>query len=194
MALERARLQASLAEQALLDPLTDVANRRRLELALAETCDRPEEPLAVVAIDLDGFKAVNDRLGHDAGDELLRIAARRLVASVRTGDVVARTGGDEFVVLLRDVRSAAVAERITRHISDRFAEPVHVGRWQLPRIPASIGFAVAPEDGTNPQSLIRAADQSMYVAKRTGSGRPRGITLTDIPLQQTDEAKHVPVR
>jgi len=146
-------------------------------------CDRPDPRLAVAVVDLDGFKTINDRFGHDAGDELLRIVAQRLVATVRAGDVVARTGGDEFIVLLRDIPSAAAAERITRHIADRFAEPVRVGRWQLPRIPASVGTALASGDPMDAHSLIKAADQSMYVAKRARSRSDAAVILSDIPLQ-----------
>ena len=181
LALDRARLQAQLTRQALLDPLTGVANRRGLlkrvdELSVAGT------PYAVLVLDLDEFKAVNDRLGHEVGDELLQVAARRLVGSVRDDDLVARVGGDEFVAVLPGVTSRAVAARLKDAVAAKFAEPVSVGRWTLRRLPSSLGLALCPTDGATWRDVMRAADEAMYDAKKrdpTRSPMPP-ITLPDL--------------
>ncbi len=155
------------------DPLTGLDNRVALFAELETSIERARKSdtvLGVMFLDLDRFKVINDSMGHDAGDELLRIVATRLRAAVRGSDVVARFGGDEFVVICRDLLSEksviAVAETILRS----FTEPVSLyGGAQV--VSTSIGVAIArPDDKRRPEDLVRDADAAMYKAKRSRSG------------------------
>jgi diguanylate cyclase (GGDEF)-like protein len=130
-----------------------------------ELCRRGGSNVAVMLLDLDGFKQVNDTLGHDAGDQLLKLLAGRLCDGVRAGDLVARLGGDEFVVMLAGITSDAAARRVADGIRRLLEEPVVVGRWRFPP-GVSVGVAVAPGDGIAPRELMRRADERMYEAKR----------------------------
>ncbi|HVQ89807.1 MAG TPA: diguanylate cyclase [Mycobacteriales bacterium] len=156
------------------DALTSLPNRRlmseRLDRALAEAV-RTRLSMALIFLDLNGFKAVNDRLGHDAGDEVLRVTARRLVDLVRGSDVVSRLGGDEFVVIATDVGPDG-AHTLGRRILVGVSTPILVaGEWLV--VPPSIGIALA--GGTeNPDELLRAADAAMYRAKQQGIGIAHG--------------------
>ena len=166
------RERESLQAQAYTDTLTGLPNRAcfvaELKRALARARRDSSAGLALVLLDLDRFKAVNDSVGHNAGDELLRTVARRFVAAVREGDMVARLGGDEFVVLLYGCVHAASAEVIVRRIREALAgAPVDAGGRAWP-VTASIGAAVwSPECG-GLEDLLEAADQAMYAAKRAG--------------------------
>jgi diguanylate cyclase (GGDEF)-like protein/PAS domain S-box-containing protein len=168
---ERRALESELTHQAHHDPLTGLPNRalllRRLEGALtASPTARAQLGLAVV--DLDGFKNVNDTLGHPAGDELLHEAARRLLGCTREGDLAARLGGDEFAVMLRGVdRGQAVA--VARRMVDVLHEPFTVAGHQL-TVGASVGVVHGAPSGTS-DDLMRDADIAMYVVKKTGKGR-----------------------
>ncbi|MGW7415348.1 putative bifunctional diguanylate cyclase/phosphodiesterase [Streptomyces sp. NPDC054863] len=175
---ERVRLQAQLQHNAEHDPLTDLPNRalftKRVRLAL--TGRRATDlGTAVLFIDLDGFKAVNDRLGHQAGDELLIQAARRLQDSVRAGDTAARLGGDEFAALILGdgTRDQAAREYQVHEIADRLrltlSQPYKVDGNDV-RVAASIGVAFA-EPGITPTDLMRNADLAMYRAKAAGKDR-----------------------
>jgi diguanylate cyclase (GGDEF)-like protein len=161
-AVERKRIESALARRALHDPLTGLPNRAllsdRLRLALSRL-RRTQTCLAVLFLDLDGFKAINDSLGHAAGDAFLIEVAERLRGVLRGGDTAARLGGDEFVVLCEDV--AGVDE--TRGIAARVVEQVP-GR-------VSVGVALAVDGTEDPGALVRAADAAMYVVKRAGGGR-----------------------
>ena len=156
-----------LNQQARRDALTGLANRsvllERLD-GLTRNTDREPPRFAVLFVDLDGFKTVNDRLGHDAGDLVLRMVAMRLTASVREGDLVARLAGDEFVVVVesRDVASGAaeIASRIRRAIR----RPIPFGDATI-SVQASVGQAMFPDDGTTPPGLIACADTRMYAVK-----------------------------
>ncbi|WUW26647.1 EAL domain-containing protein [Streptomyces sp. NBC_01463] len=175
---ERVRLQAQLQHNAEHDPLTDLPNR-------ALFTDRVRQGLggrragdagtAVLFIDLDGFKAANDRLGHQAGDELLIQAARRLQDSVRTGDTAARLGGDEFAALIvgDGGRDQTAREYQVHEIADRLrltlSQPYRIGAGEV-RVTASIGVAFA-EPGITPNDLMRNADLAMYRAKAGGKDR-----------------------
>ncbi|MDJ0341400.1 EAL domain-containing protein [Streptomyces sp. H10-C2] len=174
---ERVRLQAQLQHNASHDPLTDLPNRalftERVSRALGGRRNGDGEA-AVLFVDLDGFKAVNDTVGHQAGDELLVQAARRLQESVRSGDTAARLGGDEFAALicggsadrrLREYQIHEIADRLRSALS----EPYRVESGEV-RVAASIGVAFA-EPGITPSELMRNADLAMYRAKQAGKGR-----------------------
>jgi diguanylate cyclase (GGDEF)-like protein len=179
-AIERQRILLELQEArqreqylATHDPLTGVPNRTlfydRLGQALA-AADRYRTTLAVLFIDLDGFKEVNDELGHEAGDELLREVARRVSGLVRKSDTVARVGGDEFTVVLNQIGKPEDAARVARNLLERLSAPVRLaGRERC--VVASIGIAVHPGDGERADTLVRNADAAMYAAKRAGGDR-----------------------
>lgn len=172
-----------LVVRALHDPLTGLLIRpvilEHLARALSRRIRHPQ-PVAVLFIDLDRLKQVNDRHGHAAGDELLRCFAEQLRSSVRPGDSVARFGGDEFVVLLDDLPGAAEAEAVAARVLDG------VRSCQLPPgmdslLSASIGVAVAETPGTCAEVLISEADQAMYQAKRSGGDRYAVFATRAIP-------------
>jgi diguanylate cyclase (GGDEF)-like protein len=154
------------------DALTDLANRvllnERLEQALSHHVHR-EEMLAVHHLDLDQFKAVNDTLGHPAGDKLLKITAERLRALARETDTIARMGGDEFVVVQAPIADPAEATSLAQRIIGTIGEPFDLDGHQVP-IGASIGIAVGPSDGSCPDKLLRHADLALYRAKGDGRG------------------------
>lgn len=164
--------QAQIAHMARHDALTDLPNRRlfreQLEHALLRV-DRSER-VAVLCLDLDNFKDVNDSLGHPVGDELLNEVAKRLGTTIRKGDTVARLGGDEFAIVLADCKSqtteiTALASRLVETI----ALPFEIAGNQI-MIGASVGISIAPEDGNDPDQLLRNADMAMYRAKSNGRG------------------------
>jgi diguanylate cyclase (GGDEF)-like protein len=149
-------------------------NRHRLqsELQYAIThAAQTGEGLAVLYLDLDGFKAVNDRGGHEAGDRLLCDVAQRLQDGLRQGDLVARVGGDEFVVLLPGCRDTEAARAIAESLRARLSPPYTLpdGAFQLD---ASVGIACFPLDGSDPDTLMAQADRAMYAAKRERPKKP----------------------
>ncbi|MFM7536721.1 MAG: GGDEF domain-containing protein [Acidimicrobiales bacterium] len=151
------------------DPLTGLADRRAVHGALDRALQVPGRRIAVLFIDLDGFKAVNDTYGHEAGDDLLIEVARRLTHELRHADVVARFGGDEFVAVLEgvdDLGVAAVAERVCEAVQRSVA--VAGGTVQ---VSASVGIAVGTGGVVSPRSLLHQADLAMYTAKARGRGR-----------------------
>jgi diguanylate cyclase (GGDEF)-like protein/PAS domain S-box-containing protein len=169
------QLQAQLQHNAFHDALTGLANRAlfadRLEHALART-DRQATPVAVLFVDLDDFKAVNDGAGHSAGDELLVAVAERLRGVLRPSDTIARLGGDEFAVLIEDgadpARTAATADRLLAALSQPF--PGGAGDAQV-RVTASVGIATGAAGQHDAAELLRHADVAMYAAKEAGKGR-----------------------
>jgi diguanylate cyclase (GGDEF)-like protein len=179
------RLQSRLEHAALHDETTGLPNRRLLEDRVLQQLVGEARSLAVLFLDLDGFKAVNDALGHAVGDDVLRETGRRLQAAVRDGDVVARYGGDEFVVVcgvLAEDEATEIAERLRRAI----AAPIDF----LPEgfvLGVSIGVAVAPtqEGPTTLDGIIRAADQAMYLAKNGGGNRivARGVMVPRVEAE-----------
>ena len=171
---ERREADAKIAFLATHDVLTGLANRALLQerIERAQLGAKNGEPFAILFLDLDGFKAVNSSVGHQGGDELLHAVATRLIACVREGDTVARTGGDEFVVLLQNPATAEDAGRLASRVVQRLDEPFQINGREL-NIGTSIGIAVAPEDGTSVEALTRGADIALYAAKVEGRGRYR---------------------
>ncbi|MEM7272948.1 MAG: EAL domain-containing protein [Actinomycetota bacterium] len=158
--------------EATHDQLTGIPNRRMFEDHLAlviEASAGSRQPFAVVQIDLDGFKGINDRLGHHYGDQVLKAVASRLVSGERLNDHCARLGGDEFALLFVGIRSAADAESIAARTLALIAEPLDIDGVPL-RVGASLGVAVYPEHGDDGQRLMHHADMAMYEAKRQGGG------------------------
>jgi diguanylate cyclase (GGDEF)-like protein len=165
--------------QALHDPLTGLANRALFAETLAgelRRAVRTAEPLAVVFLDLDGFKPVNDELGHEAGDALLVETARRLQGGVRASDLVARVGGDEFCVLLPAVNTRTDALRVASNLC-RLVQAPYTLPSGVVRVSVSAGVAIGCADGSDAGELMRKADQAMYLAKRRGTGDP--VSWTD---------------
>ena len=164
----REQARRALAFHAYHDTLTGLPNRaylmRELERALASSRD---EPLAVMFIDLDGFKSINDTLGHEAGDTFLRAVATSLRSSVRERDTVSRFGGDEFVVVVQAYGGMENLVRVCRKVLDLVSKPVNVD-GQFVAVSPSIGVAVAPQDGDAAATLLRNADAAMYAVKETG--------------------------
>ena len=158
------------------DELTGLMNRAGLDALLGpllSTAHAAGSRLALCFIDLDGFKAVNDVNGHDAGDMLLRIAAQRLVACTRAGDLVARLGGDEFVVVLHSFHDVFEIDTVLRRIVDVLSAPVDLRGDVEVRVGASVGVALFPDDGADATILLARADAAMYASKRGGKGRVR---------------------
>ncbi|WP_412479817.1 diguanylate cyclase domain-containing protein [Azonexus sp. IMCC34839] len=155
------------------DPLTDLPNRAlfadRLEQALANA-KRDQQVFAVMFLDLDDFKLINDNLGHDIGDRVLQQVAYRLRASLRESDTVARTGGDEFIALLRNTKGTLEILAIAEKLRDALAQPFLIDDHSL-NVSASIGIAAYPEDGIDSVALLKHADEAMYAAKRNGRNR-----------------------
>jgi diguanylate cyclase (GGDEF)-like protein len=156
----------------LHDDLTSLPNRsyfrQRLERALADE-EPPRQALAVLYLDLDGFKPLNDTHGHDAGDELLRIVAARLTHAVRAEDMVSRVGGDEFACMLTGLPQREQVRYVACKLFDAVSAPLKIGALEF-SVRASIGIATCPTDGTTADSLLKCADAAMYRAKREGTG------------------------
>jgi len=170
---EKKQSEKLIWRQANFDTLTGLPNRNmfrnRLELELKKS-KRADLPLALLLIDLDLFKEVNDTLGHDVGDILLQQATRRISERVRESDTVARLGGDEFVVILSEIAETAHVEDIADKITTHLAEPYHIGS-EVVYVSASIGITLYPNDATGIDTLLKNADQAMYVAKKKGRNR-----------------------
>ena len=180
---ELKKLYEQMAKHATHDSLTSLPNRKYFHDHLAETiasAKRDKQNFAVLYLDLDEFKAINDALGHAVGDQLIENTARRLEQCVRKGDMVARVGGDEFIVLLRDISTLGisnVAEKITKVLSEPFTITANTFC-----ITTSIGVATYPQDGTDANVLIHNADSAMYEAKRSGKNGYRIYNNNLLPL------------
>ncbi len=163
---------------AATDTLTGIANRRRFDEQLGQSMQRTRvarTPMALAYLDIDRFKAINDSLGHKAGDEVLKEFAARLVGSVRASDLVARLAGDEFVIIFEGVNSAAEVRQIGAKIIDAIRHPFDLASGPLP-VTTSIGIAIFREGALTPAQLLDLADQALYAAK--GQGRD-GVALLD---------------
>lgn len=171
---ERKRAEKEMAYQILHDHLTGLPNRLLLGQSLAESmANTPKgSGTAVIFVDLDGFKFVNDTLGHEAGDLLLQQVGQRLAASVRPGDLLGRTGGDEFMLVVNKVTEEHVAQSIAERLQAALREPFFVAQHELV-ITASMGISLYPRDGTDASALRRNADTAMYEAKQSGKDRVR---------------------
>jgi diguanylate cyclase (GGDEF)-like protein/PAS domain S-box-containing protein len=167
---ERKRTEAQAAERAFVDPLTRLPNRvrflERLETELAQS-RRYGRRLAVVHIDVDGFKFVNDNWGHGVGDRLLQSLALRLTRGVREVDTIARIGGDEFLILVPDFKQSGDMSRLAQKLVTLMSRPVELDDRTL-QVTASVGVATFPDDGQNADELLRNADTAMYRAKDSG--------------------------
>ena len=168
---DRKSVEEQVQQLAYFDTLTGLPNRRmlfdRLDRALSQA-KRFARSLAIMFLDLDHFKQINDTLGHDAGDELLKEVAMRLETCVRSGDTVARQGGDEFIIVLAEIAEPADAARVAEKIVKALAEPVCVADRML-QVTTSIGIAVYPINGADDvRELLKKADKAMYTAKAAG--------------------------
>lgn len=165
----RTQREKVVRQQAMEDPLTGLLNRRafseHFESDLARSAEHGRM-MALLLLDLDDFKPVNDTLGHEAGDRLLEIVARRLQGCLREGDQACRIGGDEFAVLVNDVQQESTAWLLADRIMQALSRPVNLDGKQT-SISCSVGIAVYPQDGSDQQSLFRHADEAMYRVKRS---------------------------
>ncbi|MCA1632423.1 MAG: PAS domain S-box protein [Acidobacteria bacterium] len=171
---ERKRAEAKLIHIAFHDSLTGLPNRAlftdHLKLAIASSKRTPAALFAVLFLDLDRFKVINDSLGHPVGDELLVSIARRLEHGLRAGDTVARLGGDEFAILLNNLDSPEDALRVAERVQEQLAEPLQIGGYEV-FTTASIGIALSTTGYTNEEDVLRDADTVMYRAKAEGAAR-----------------------
>jgi len=171
---ERKALEQQLADMATHDFLTGLPNRLllhdRLHVALAQA-HRNKNKLAILTLDLDRFKAVNDSHGHHVGDELLKAIGQRLTGIIRSGDTIARMGGDEFLLLMPELHQSDSIASIISKIVEAFKGPFIIEGHRL-NISASIGIAVYPDDGMDMDTLMRKSDSAMYDIKRQSPGQP----------------------
>lgn len=165
-------VEARLARLAHFDPLTGLANRAQLNDEIERNillARRHGWRMAVIFLDLDHFKQINDSLGHAGGDELLQAVAKTLLASVRQVDTVARMGGDEFVILLSELHTAEEVLVVTDKLREKCARPIHVGGQEV-RVGISLGVSMCPDDAADARTLLRYADSALYHAKAVGRG------------------------
>ncbi len=178
---EHKRAEARMLHLAQHDPLTDLPNRLlfqdRLQQAMARSA-RSGSPLAVIVIDLDKFKAINDEAGHGVGDDVLKAIARRLRTALRDTDTVARIGGDEFALVLPDLTSAKAACRIGEKMLARIDTPLKIGGRYID-LHASLGIAIFPTDARTAEALLQYADLAMYKAKAAGGGIRLAVSLAN---------------
>ena len=161
---------------ALRDPLTELPNRRlavyRIEVEIARS-QRLKKGFAILFVDLDGFKPVNDKYGHKAGDIALQVISRQMNETVRKSDLVARLGGDEFLIILCDADSEELARAVANKVQQAVRLPIDLGDGVVAHLDASIGVSMYPENGSTVDELIARADDAMYDAKRAGKGAIR---------------------
>ena len=171
-----------LESMALNDPLTGLANRRllseRISMALVHA-HRNNSAMAVVYLDLDGFKQINDTLGHGVGDELLKMVAGRLVATVREEDTVARLGGDEFIIALWHVAGIDYAASVVLRAIEAVSQPYDIEGTTV-SITISAGISIYPDHGEDADTLMKSADLALYEAKATGRNAYRIAERTDL--------------
>jgi diguanylate cyclase (GGDEF)-like protein/PAS domain S-box-containing protein len=187
---ERIHYQHAIEHQATHDNLTGLANRTLLHDRIAQSiafARRSNRSVAVMLLDLDHFKHVNDAFGHSAGDDLLKEVANRLRACVRESDTVARLGGDEFVIVLADLTVAEDVDGIAQKITESLAAPIHVGQRET-YVGASIGISLYPRDGEHGETLLRNADIAMYRVKEHGRNSVRRFSpeMANMAVERID--------
>jgi len=169
---ERKKLEIELEKQANYDKLTGLPNRRlffeRLERYIVES-ERDNTQFALLFVDLDGFKDINDNYGHEAGDEVLTTVGQRILKCIRKSDTAARMGGDEYSALIRGIEDRKMISNIVQKIHKALQEVMHIGNNEC-YINSSIGIAIYPDNGTDSEILLRNADYSMYEVKKKGKG------------------------
>ena len=167
---EREKVSAELNFLANHDALTGLPSLRlckdRLDRSLAEA-RRNQQMSAVMFLDLDGFKEINDSYGHEFGDLVLKVTADRIQAEIRETDTVARIGGDEFVIILSRVPDLEIVERIATNLNRQISQSIHIVQFEV-SISASIGISLYPDHGSTAEDLIRSADKAMYLVKNSG--------------------------
>ena len=167
---EREKATAELQFLANHDALTGLPSLRlckdRLDQSLADA-RRKRQTSAVMFLDLDGFKAINDEYGHEFGDRVLRATAARITSEIRETDTAARIGGDEFVIILSSLPDRDIASRIAASLVDAIARPLELNGVQV-AVSVSIGISLYPDNGVTAEELIRSADKAMYAIKREG--------------------------
>ncbi|MDD5266049.1 MAG: EAL domain-containing protein [Methylococcales bacterium] len=191
---EKKKSEEVIWKQANFDELTGLPNRRRVYDRLDQLIKKSRRtglPLALLLLDLDRFKEVNDALGHDMGDSLLNEAARRMLSCVRETDTVGRLGGDEFIILLSDLVDVDSVGRVAINILDKLAAPYRLGE-EMAYISASIGITLYPGDAADVVALFKNADQAMYAAKSQGRNRfnyftPSMQMAADIHMQTVND-------
>jgi len=179
IAIERDRANRLIWQQANYDTLTGLPNRElgavHINVAI-NNARRNKQKFALMFLDLDRFKEVNDTLGHDAGDVLLIECASRIQGSIRANDSVARLGGDEFVILLMNIDDQLGVEKVANNILEKLTQPFNIGS-EVAHISASIGITICPDDGNELEALMKNADQAMYRAKELGRDRFEYFTV-----------------
>ncbi|MBE3025579.1 GGDEF domain-containing response regulator [Janthinobacterium sp. BJB1] len=188
---ELAQYSKQQQELALHDPLTGLPNRRLLEDRIEHTLQqsaRNRGKSAILYLDLDGFKAINDTYGHGYGDEILKMVAVRLVGASRKEDTVARIGGDEFVIVLGNLAGKGDAREPAAKLIEVVSEPYFINDLTL-RLSTSIGIAIYPDDASSVESLLGAADTALYEAKRAGKNRfccsPHEVIAAQVSMQNS---------
>ncbi|MFA7282065.1 MAG: diguanylate cyclase, partial [Sterolibacterium sp.] len=174
---------------ALIDPLTGLANRRllmeKMSMALAHA-RRNKSAMAVMYLDLDGFKQINDTFGHGTGDELLKMVARRLVDMVREVDTVARLGGDEFVIALWHIQGTEHVTKVAIKVIEAVAQPYLIDDHSV-RITVSAGIGIFPDHGQDADTLLKHADLALYQAKDAGKNAFRIFVPNDPPTAASSQ-------
>lgn len=189
-ALSRKSIEEKLIAMAQHDPLTGLANRVKFNMALSDKIQyarREQAQFAVLLLDLDNFKEVNDTLGHSTGDVLLKVTARRLHQSLRDIDIIARLGGDEFVIIAEFNNIAEGSANIAERLIEELAEPLELDCHHV-NTGVSIGIAIYPHDGISPEALLKSADLAMYKSKRGGRSTYRYYDpVFELELTQTKQ-------
>ncbi|MGM0640278.1 MAG: diguanylate cyclase domain-containing protein [Thermotogota bacterium] len=169
---ERKKLEKELQKQANYDKLTELPNRRlffeRLERVVSES-ERDNNQFAILFLDLDGFKDINDNYGHEVGDEVLKVVGRRLSEIIRDSDTIARMGGDEFTMIIRNIENKKDLIYLVNRVHEKIKQVIQIGNIEC-NVNSSIGVSIYPENGKNSEELLNNADSSMYDIKKNGKG------------------------